>query len=199
MGDSFTIMRETAVGWLTGRDPEALARNTGISYDPGSGGFSFRTLGRKVFLRWPDCTVTPGLEPWHELVLLHCLHHADGTPFWGTGIPLRAMKDGAVRGGGFDRKCERALEQLGRLPEGELTERCARLGGERVSGRGDFCARFVLLPCCPMTLQLWYLEDDLPASGRLLADASADHCLTVEDAVMLGEYLLDTLLRDPDG
>ncbi len=191
--NAFETMRETAVGWLRGREAQEIARKTGVRWLPEEGRFRFTSLGEEMTLSFPECRFEPEPEAWQELILLHCFARADGTPLLGKDLPLREMAGGMARGAAFDRKCELTLARLGLLPESELLRRCERLGGVRIEGKADLCVRFELLPCCPMTLKLWYAEEDIPASGRLLADASADHVLSVEDAVMLGELILQNL------
>ena len=44
-----------------------------------------------------------------------------------------------------------------------------------------------------MTLKLWFADEEMPGSGRLLLDKSASHYLSVEDAVTAGELLLQKL------
>lgn len=51
------------------------------------------------------------------------------------------------------------------------------------------------LPNYPVTLKLWFADEDFPASGRMLLDAGADHYLTIEDAVTVGEIILERLLK----
>ena len=48
-------------------------------------------------------------------------------------------------------------------------------------------------PLYPMTLKLWFADEEMPGSGRLLLDKSASHYLSVEDAVTAGELLLQKL------
>ena len=192
---AFEIMRQTAAEWLQGQDPAQIAAKTGVCYDPVQKEFHMTTLGIEAVLHLPEYRFTPALNPWHELVLLHCLHLADGFPVLGQPLSFGSMRDGEVRGGGFDRRSEGKLGRLAALPEAEIDRRCARLGGQRIEGNADYLAVFELLPCCPLTLKLWAAEDDLPASGRLLADRSIDHCLTVEDAVTLGETIVEGLLE----
>lgn len=196
MKSAFETMRDTAVSWLRGRDPAQIAKNTGIIYDPDRQELRMTTLGVEAVLHLPEYRFSPALNEWQELTLLHCLHLADGFPFLGRPLSFGSMKDGAVRGGGFDRRCEGLLGKLAALPDAEIFRRCARLGGRRIAGNADVNMAFAFLPCCPLTLKLWRADEDFPASGRLLADESIDHYLTVEDAVMLGGYIVDTLLAD---
>ena len=45
----------------------------------------------------------------------------------------------------------------------------------------------------PVLLQVWFADEEFAPSGRLLLDSSASHYLTVEDAVVVGELLLELL------
>ena len=196
MKSAFETMRDTAVDWLRDRDPAQMAKNAGIVYDPERQALRMSTLGTDAMLHLPEYRFTPELDRWQELTLLHCLFLADGFPVLDRPLSFGGMKNGAVRGGSFDRRCEGLLGKLAALPDAEISRRCARLGGRRIAGNADCLAVFELLPCCPLTLKLWKADEDFPASGRLLADESIDHYLTVEDAVMLGGYIVDTLLSD---
>ena len=42
-------------------------------------------------------------------------------------------------------------------------------------------------------LKVWFADDEFEASGKLLVSKSADHYLTIEDAVTVGELLLSKL------
>ena len=46
---------------------------------------------------------------------------------------------------------------------------------------------------CVYNLSVYIPNEDFPASGRLFVDASADHYLTIEDAVTVAELLLEKL------
>ena len=70
------------------------------------------------------------------------------------------------------------------------------LGAEVVGSNADFCARFLFAPRYPIWLKLWFGDEELPASGRLLLDTSAPQYLTIEDAVTAGTILLDALTQE---
>lgn len=196
MNSAFETMRDTAVEWLRDRDPEQIAKNAGIVYVPERQELHMTTLGTDAVLYLPGYRFTPARNQWQELTLLHCLRMADGFPVLDRLLSFGRMRDGAVRGGSFDRRCEGLLGRLASLPDAEIERRCQKLGGRSIPGNADVNVIFELLPCCPLTLKLWRADEDFPASGRLLADESIDHYLTVEDAVMLGEYIVDTLLTE---
>ena len=55
------------------------------------------------------------------------------------------------------------------------------------------CAVFPVLPRYPVTLKIWFADEEFPASGKLFLQDHADHYLSVEDAVTVGEILLQKL------
>lgn len=172
--------------------PEQVAERAGTAWQDRM--LTLETLGRTVTIRTADWTVTPQLSPWHTLALLHYLDLADGTPPSGRMVPFSQHRDGLVRGGGMDRSAEEVIRRsLGVLPPEELARRCGRLGAEIVPSNADFCARFSFAPRCPLWLKIWFADEELPPSGRLLLDASAPHGLTIEDAVTVGSLILDEL------
>jgi len=189
----FSQMRQAALSRLAGRDPNELARNTGMDYDDGTKAFRFRTLGIDTAVQYPDYTFSPKLPEWHALVILHCMDLADGTPVTGRAIPFAQMKSGMVRGGGIDRKCELAIQNVSSLSRESLAEICERIGGEQVDSHADVAYRFSFLPRFPATLKIWLADEDFPASGRLFVDASADHYLTIEDAVTVAEIIIEAI------
>ena len=104
------------------------------------------------------------------------------------------MKDGLIRGSGLDRKCEAVIQTLmRRISPQELSARCIGMGGTAIQGNADFSVVFSVLPNVPFSLNIWFADEDFDASGRLMLDANADHYLTIEDAVTIGELILERL------
>ena len=172
--------------------PQEVFRKAGVRYEDGM--YLVDTLGKTVSVRLPDCTVLPQLSNWHTLTLLHYLDLADGAPPSGCMISFSQYKDGLVRGGGLDRNAELIVRRdLGVLPPEELARRCLSMGAELLPSNADFCAHFSFLPRCSLWLKVWFADDELPPSGRLLIDESAPHYLTIEDAVTAGSLILDAL------
>lgn len=188
----FENMLAAARARLLRHAPEQIAENAGVQYE--SGTFRVLTLGRIVTVSLPSCEIAPPLSSWHALTLLHYLDLADGAPVTGRTIHFSQYKDGLVRGAGLDRNAELILRRdLGVLPPEELARRCKALGAEILDTNADFCARFSFAPRYPVILQLWFADDEFPASGRLLPDESAPHYLEIEDAVTVGSLILDAL------
>lgn len=189
--NAFGEMMRVARGWLAGRDPQKLAAKAGATFCGDA--FRLQSLGQELRVRYPAYEIDPEIEGWRQLVLLHYLNLADGAPLCGRLIAFGELRDGMVRGGDFDRRCEAALRELGTHGEAELRMRFEALGARFIESNADLCAEFAFLPRYPMTLKLWFADEDFPASGRLMLDVSADHYLTIEDAVTAGTLLLEAI------
>ena len=189
----FFQMKQAALARLADRDPNEIATYANVLYDDISKTFQFQSLGIQVSVHYPDYAFSPNLPGWHELVILHYLDLADGTPVAGNQIPFGQMKSGMVRGGGIDRKFETAIQDLHGLKEASLATVCERLGGERIASNADMSFRIPFMPRFPVFLKLWLPDEEFPASGRIFVDSSADHYLTIEDAVTVAERIIDAL------
>lgn len=188
----FFHMHQAALEWLNARSPEEISRCANVAFDGAA--FKFQSLGQEISAAYPGYQITPPLHHWHILTILHYLSSADGTPLSGRLISFSQYQHGMVRGGGFDANAERIIrDTLGLLPKEELLRRIDRLGGEYIADNADLFVKFPYLPNYPVYLRLWYPDDEFPASGRMLVDSSAEHYLSIEDAVTIGELILGRL------
>ncbi len=200
--NAFERMMKTARQWLADRPAEEIAGNGGVAFQPDRSVFTFSSLGREIELHYPDYTFSPEIEEWHQLTILHYLNLADGTAPSGEWMSLSQMTSGMIRGGGFDRMFEALVRsKLGKLSAQEVGEACLRMGMKLEKSNADLCASTSLAPLFPVTMKLWFAdpEDDLPPSGRIFIDRTADHFLTIEDTVLLCEYLIIDRLKQELG
>lgn len=191
----FAQMLAAARERLRGRDPQTIALKTGIEYDAKEKVFHLLCLGDELRISYPHYDVQPEPDGWRKLLILHYMDLADGTPLLGQLAGFSQMKDGLVRGSGFDRRFEETLQQImRRITAEELEKRCRAMGGLIQDGNADLNVILPFLPRIPLTLKIWMADDEFDASGRLMADASIDHYLTIEDAVTVGEVILERLM-----
>ena len=199
---AYERMMATAREWLFNRPPQVIAANSGVHFDASRSVFMLDSLGTAIEISYPDYIFSPDIAPWHQLSILHYFNLADGTPPSGEWISLSQMNSGMIRGGGFDKMFETLVRtRLGNLPPKDVEDACHRLGMSIVKSNADLCVRFDLAPLFPITMKLWFAdpEDDLPGSGRVFVDRTADHFLTIEDTVVLCEYLLIDPLKNELG
>lgn len=189
---AFQEMLRPARERLFHRRPEDIAEKTGAVFDGDA--LRLSVLGRETFVSYPSFDPDPALDEWTALLLLHYLDLADGTPVSPETVSFGDLREGLIRGTKFDRTAEDAL---GRFLDGKTPERvravCEGLNAAFIDARADLCAVFHLFQNYPLTVKFWWADDEFPASGKMLASASADHYLTIEDAVTAGEVLLNRL------
>lgn len=188
----FAEMLRPARQWLNGRDPQDISRRAQVPFD--GAGFDIPCLNRSLRVSWPELAFEEDAEGWLQLACLHYLHCADGAPLSGRPITFGMLKGGLARGGSFDRTSEARLSHLlTDVPEDRLQRACETLGGRKLPSNADLCMEFFFLPRYPLLLKLWFADEEFPASGRLFLDGAADHYLTLEDAVSVGELFLNLL------
>ena len=191
---AFQEMLTAAKGWLAGRSPEELAELAGAEWKPEEKILSLQSLNQRLEVSAEDWSVRPQPEEWHHLILLHYLSIADGTQLSDEMISFGNLKDGLIRGTKFDRTADLALARFlkDREPE-QIKAVCRTLGAGFQDSNADLCAVFPFLPRYPVAVKIWFADEEFPASGKMLVSASADHYLTIEDAVTAGEVMLGKL------
>lgn len=190
----YAEMRRAAAERLAVRDPAELAARGGLDYDRERGSMALRVFGQELTLRFPSLELTPEPGMWIDLTILQYLDAADGTPLTGRDMGLSEFAEGGlVRGSSFDRENDRLLARIGSFDPAVIRAAAAKLGGEELDSRADLCFRFRFLPRFPMTVSLWLADEEFPAGGKVLLDASAEHYLLVEAAGSLGVVLLEKL------
>lgn len=173
---------------LKDRDAAQIAQKARVNFDGAV--FRFTSLGRQITVTCPDYQITPRLENWHHLLVLHYLNLADGAPLTGKQISFGQYSNGVIRGGDFDRRAELFFREC---ETESLRMRCLSLGGMEKATGADLCMELPFLPMYPITVNFWQADEDFPASGRLTVDRSAPHYLSVEDAVTAGELIMKEL------
>ena len=196
---AFSEMASSARKRLEDRSPEELAARGGGMYDAQNRILRLKSLGQEISLALPEYSFVQPLDKWHQLVILHYLDMADAAPVSDELLAFGGLKDGLIRGTKFDREMERELCGFlkGKHRE-QLHSLIAACGGIIVGSNADICARFDFLPFYPLWLKIWLADEEFEASGKLLLSRSADHYLTVEDAVTVGSIFLSRLRMAQD-
>lgn len=187
------LMYRDASSRLEGKDPSVIAMRSGVTFDYESNCFTFTTFGKEVRLSYPDYIFTPDLPSWHALCILHYLDLADGTPLTGEYISFSQIKDGMVRGGGFDRRFESVCSEIfSSFDNDEIIRRIEAFGSNRIDTNADYSAVISFMPYYPLLLKVWFSDDEFPPSGKLMVDRN-DTYLSIEDAVTVGEIVIEKI------
>jgi len=178
------------------QDPAEMAEKAGAVWHPDSRTIDIVSLGDTLTVSWPDGLMKPDRSMWHHLVVLHYLIQADGTDMSGETVSFKDLTDGLVRGHGFDFSSQSDMKRmfLGKADD-QIRRALLEAGGLEVPSKADFGVKFDFLPRYPLYINVWFADEEFPAQGKMLADSSAPHYLTLEDSVAAGEILLDRISR----
>lgn len=180
---------------LKDRLPKDIAEKGNILYDPIKQEFRFGVFGTDVIVQYPEYLVMPELDMWLVLSILQYMDEADGTALTHKQMALSEFKEGGlIRGSSFDRENERIVQTgIGKMEYEAVKKAVLRMGGELMQGKADLCARFLFMPNYPLHLNLWFEDDEFPASCKILFDQNAEHYLKVEAAGTVAALLLTEL------
>lgn len=194
MNRTYQNMLAAAKERLQGKNPYKIAQNTNIIYDETNSQYLVHSLGKEYVITYPEYECTEKIENWHHLLILHYMDLADGTELSGNLISFANLKDGVIRGTKFDRTVEVELQKnFKNKSEIRIETALKELGGNDKKSKADLCMEIPFLPMYPVTINIWFADDEYPTSGKLLLDKSADHYLTVEDAVTVGDLILSRI------
>jgi hypothetical protein len=175
--------------------PEALAERSGAVYADGC--LRLVYWGHDVVVAWPS--LEPRLEGsgapcavFDTAMLLYYLKTADGAPLADRWIGFRELPDGAFYNLAYQRYSgDRLARAFGRDPQA-FHAAAGLLGGARLTALGHAYA-FIPLPRLRLAAVLWPGDDEFPAQGAVLFDASASHYMTTDGLALLGGGLAGRL------
>jgi hypothetical protein len=170
---------------MAGLSPNVAASMSGASFDEGR--FTVPFFHRSFTIDLPGAkTAPPRLL---EILLMHYLVHADGTPVSGMWITYRHLPGANLFEQRFtDMALQPLLDSFGNDAEG-FRQAGLAIGGTPMSRTGDAAFRFMALPKIPMGCILYLGDDEVPPSINILFDAAAPHYLPTEDLSYLGLHL----------
>ncbi len=142
---------------------------------------------------FPPCSLET-VQPRDRLLMLHYFTNADGSPPTGKKITYKEIPDGATYFPTFyKRAIKPLLENFGKKPH-KLLDSAAKLGGIKADF-GDLSVTINAFQRVPLTLVLWYGDDELAPEGNILFDGNISGYLPAEDITVLCEIIAWKLVR----
>ena len=177
---------------------EAMAAGCGFPVEGKA--FVVGFLGQEFRVEYPTGKFYPEPAPEGELpifaqiLVLHYLTNTAIRQEEGQLITYKELPGGNIYIQPFTNRAIRPLVQLfGDRPQ-ELVEVARQIGGMPVK-HGDAAVCIPAFPRIPVTLVVWGGDDEFPASGNILFDASAPSFLPTEDYAVLASFVVGTLKR----
>ncbi len=191
----FQEMLGAAEKKLEGMSAQEIAERGGLAFDAAKNMFSFESFGRRVQVSYPDLTLDCEVDMWMHLTILQYMAEADGHPLDSEWISLSDLQvGGLVRGASFDRENDALIQRgIGKLDVETLRRVGRKMGAVEVSSKADLSLQFWFMPRFPYLLNLWFADEEFPASGKVLCDRAAEHYLKVEAAGTIAGLLLQEL------
>ena len=187
----FNEMYIAAKKRLEGKNPIEIAKNSGAEFDEEKSILKIKSLDAIFELEYPTYDMKEKRDDWQILTLLHYLDLADNTPILSKQIKFGELKDGLIRGARFDKTVEAELERfLKNKDEKQVIEVFKSLDAKFIDSKADLSAVFYIYPYYPVTISIWFEDEEFPPTGKMFLDKTADHYLTIEDAVGVGELMI---------
>jgi len=201
--ENLPLARQMSLDALSRADLAERADRSGGRFEAGPGErkkISLDYLGREVGLCFPTGTVEPAngggpVPPREEILILHYLEKASGTPSTGQWISFAEIPGGTFYHPVFLQRCKAPLvRHFGAAPEELLSLAAEGMRGGPCSF-GDVGVSVQAFPRVAVGLVLWKGDPEFPPNGNILFDSSVADYLPVEDVVILTETIIWKLVK----
>jgi len=185
------------------KDFQEIALNTKADFDPVLNRMSIEFLAGIYYV---DCTtgditsdsVCQEIAITVKILIMHYLLHSKLKPLSGKQISFREIPEGgAIYYEPFNKRAIVPLVKTFSSQIEGLYSACKKLGGHKES-YGNASVSIKVFPLVPVTYVVWQGDEEVPASGTILFDATITHYLPVEDIVLaasFGVYEMIKLLK----
>lgn len=195
---NYTAAHNKALERFQAQSLEKMARYSG--YQLRDNRFQVNFLGQEFEVEYPTGKFSPEPSPEGELpifaqiLVLHYLANTKPVTEEGRLISYKELPGGNIYIQPFTNRAIRPLvQQFGDNPA-SLIEVASEIGGEPVR-HGDAAVLVRAFPRVPVTMVVWGGDDEFPASGNILFDASAGQVLHTEDFAVLASFVVATMKR----
>jgi len=195
---NYTAAHEVALKRFRACPLEDMARCSGYSIKDNTLVLDF--LGQHFKIDYPSGNFVPmkasdgELPIATQILILHYVSNLSEPLEVGKLISFKELPGGAIYIKPFTgRAIDPLVRTFGSDPD-SLLELVTRLGGQS-NGLGDVGVTYRVFPRIPVALILWRADDEFPASGNILFDASAPSILPTEDFAVLASMVVFGLKR----
>ena len=185
---------------LSKMDPEQVALNARVDFDPETDSFIVPVLGKEYRLERAAGKIHhPPLPDEHVMgsmtvLLLHYLIGSKQRMLRNKLISYRELPNGMVFYNAFRNLAIDPIAEIFGNDMEAFEEHGMELGGNRVS-YGEMAFEFSIFPRVPVTYILWTGDEEISASANILFDLSALEHLHTEDLAEVGEVITHQLVH----
>ncbi len=197
---AYQLAYELGADRLRSLDPVLVASHAKIPFDPTIDAFRLRYLGVDYDVFRNENRVErvgcDGEVPVVARVLMvHYLTTATGEALSGRAISFKELPNGgAIYCSNFQKRAINPFVKRFSEDFDALYRAAAALGGSKAP-HGHAAVELPLFPAFPVRYVVWQGDEEIPASGTILFDATADSYLPVEDIVVAASEGAYALIR----
>ncbi len=184
------VTLEKAVQKLSQADPRLVCLNSGVIYNREQDSYILPYLNRKYIVNHSSGEAKPlqndgnKISIYQQILFLHYLASADGTPLTGEWITFKELPGGQIYINPYqNRTIKPLLKYFGHKQE-KFRDIALSLGGQP-SPFGDHSIILYPFPRVPIVYVLWEGDQEFPPSANILYDAAATNYLPTEDYALL--------------
>jgi len=133
----------------------------------------------------------------YQILILHYLSSAEGVPLKHQWISFKELPCGQIYINPFYNRAVRPLVKFFGDRSDALIKAGLALGGEKME-LGDASIQIPVFPMVKVAYVIWEGDEEFPASGNVLFDASAPNYLPTEDYAVLGGMIVLELKKIAD-
>ncbi len=190
------VTLEKAQKRFAAADPEFMSQKSGTTYDMEEKAFSLPFLNETMMISYPQGDIQgqegEGANIIFQILYLHYLSDASGLPLKNEWISFKELPGGQIYITPFQNRAVKPFTKVfGKQPE-DFARAAEALGGEKAA-YGDLSYILPVFPRIPVMFVLWQGDDEFPASGTILFDATAGSYMPTEDFAMLSGLLVSKL------
>jgi len=193
--NNYGLAFRIATDVLRKADLDEVCRRSGAAYRPEDSVIEVPFLKYICRILLPQWTfLEPDLSLPEQVLVLHYLLHASGTPLKGRWISFSEVPGGATY---FPAFRSRSIEPFLRHFSGagrRLIEAARALGGEEF-GYGDVGVVFRAFPRVKVAFVLWEGDEEVPPNANVLFDETVSDYLSTEDISELSWRLVHRMIR----
>ena len=201
---TYGLALEKAKQDLQGRDPMMVAALSGATYEKlmaSRGRFRLKFWEEEYVIDYPEVSVRDksGQEPstFIQILILHYLINADGTPSTDKWISFRELPGGRGFYSAFQQQVSQPLARAFGHDADGFIKAAEVLGGERLTfGSASFLFRIFPRQWVAVVLDL--ADEEFLAWVNILFDGAASHYLPTEDWAVVSELLSTRLCQAAD-
>ncbi len=183
------VTLEKSIQDLARLEPRDVCLNSSVIFNREKNSYILPYLNRKYLVNHETgetVQIDSGEKPpLHlQIMFLHYLANADGTPLSGEWITFKELPGGQIYVEPYQgRAIKPLLKHFGQEPE--LFREIALTLGGKTESIGDVSVVLYPFPRVPVGFVFWEGDDEFPPSATIIYDASASHYLPTENYALL--------------